>query len=226
MAKRFIDTKMWDKSWYRKLSPEHKLLWIYILTKCDHAGILDGDWEAAGFFMGCKISIHDFPEPIKNKMVSIDDDQFFIPSFIEYQYGVLRENSKPHLSVLKRLRDKHLDKYIDRVTITLKDKDKEKVKEKDIVKRKVNFELEVWKVSKESKHKGEQDFEKHIEGFIEYWTEPNRSNSKMKCELQETFNIALRLNKWFKNVQDWNVKSKGEKDVRTKMQFSGRTTLH
>ena len=223
MAKRFIDTKMWDKSWYRKLSPEHKLLWIYILTKCDHAGILDGDWEAAGFFMGCKISIHDFPEPIKNKMVSIDDDQYFIPSFIEYQYGVLRENSKPHLSVIKRLRDKHLDKYIDRVTITLKDKDKDK--EKDIVKRKVNFELEVWKVSKESKYKDVNDFEKHVEDFIEYWSEPNRSNSKMKSELQETFNISLRLNKWFKNVQDWNVNSKGEKDVRTKMQFSGGSTL-
>ena len=47
----------------------------------------------------------------------------------------------------------------------------------------------------------------------------------MKCELQETFNINLRLNKWFKNVQDWNVNSKGEKDVRTKMQFSGSSTL-
>ena len=33
MAKRFIDTKIWDKAWFRKLSAENKLLWVYILTK-------------------------------------------------------------------------------------------------------------------------------------------------------------------------------------------------
>jgi hypothetical protein len=49
MAKRFIDTKIWDKSWFRKLDPKDKLIWIYILTKCDHAGIFDADWEAMAF---------------------------------------------------------------------------------------------------------------------------------------------------------------------------------
>ena len=33
MAKRFIDTKIWDNAWFRKLKPETKLLWIYMLTK-------------------------------------------------------------------------------------------------------------------------------------------------------------------------------------------------
>ena len=28
MAKRFIDTKIWDKAWFRKLSPDNKLIWI------------------------------------------------------------------------------------------------------------------------------------------------------------------------------------------------------
>jgi len=223
MAKRFIDTKIWDKSWYRKLSPKDKLLWVYLLTKCDHAGIIDGDWEAAGFFMGCKISLHDFPEPIKNKMVPLDDDQYFIPSFVEYQYGVLRENSKPHLSVIKRLRSKNLDSYIDRVILTPKYKDKDK--DKDITKRKVDFELKVWKIAKESKYLDVEGFTKHVESFIEYWSEPNRSNSKMKCELQQTFDITLRMNKWFKNVLDWDTEKKGKKDERKEMQFTGSTAL-
>ena len=224
MAKRFIDTKMWDKSWYRKLQVKHKLLWIYILTKCDHAGILDGDWEAASFFMGSDLSNFDeIPDSIKNKMVPINDDQYFIPSFVEYQYGVLRENSKPHLSVIKRLRSKNLDSYIDRVILTPKDKDKDK--DKDITKRKVDFELKVWEVSKESKYSNIEGFTKHVESFIEYWSESNRSNSKMKCELQQTFDIKLRMNKWFKNVLDWDIEKKGEKDVRKEMQFSGSTAL-
>ena len=33
MAKRFIDTKIWDKAWFRKLSPKNKLFWIYFLTR-------------------------------------------------------------------------------------------------------------------------------------------------------------------------------------------------
>ena len=52
MAKRFIDTKIWDKAWFRKLTPKNKLIWIYLLTRCDHAGIWDADWEAAEFFIG------------------------------------------------------------------------------------------------------------------------------------------------------------------------------
>ena len=41
MAKRFIDTKIWDKAWFRKLTPKNKLITVaygYILfitfSKC------------------------------------------------------------------------------------------------------------------------------------------------------------------------------------------------
>tara|TARA_R100000008_G_C3583533_1_gene170371 strand:+ start:556 stop:1233 length:678 start_codon:yes stop_codon:yes gene_type:complete len=223
MAKRFIDTKIWDKSWYRKLSPDGKLLWIYILTKCDHAGILDGDWEAASFFIGYHIGEYEeLPEQIKLKMIPIDDDQYFIPSFVDYQYGELKENSKPHLSVIKRLEEKGLHNYINRVIITPKDKDKEK----DIIKRKDKWEKEIWEYVQTDRflYKDEEMYEKHIEEFIEYWAEPNRSNTKMKFEMQETFNNHLRIKKWFANIKEWNIKGK-EKDERKEMQFTGGSAL-
>ena len=59
MAKRFIDTKIWDKQWFRKLTARKKLLWLYIITKCDHAGIWDADFEAASFFIGETVSKKD-----------------------------------------------------------------------------------------------------------------------------------------------------------------------
>ena len=44
----------------------HPPTYIYIITKCDHAGILDGDWEAASFFIGEKIdSDEDLPKLIR-----------------------------------------------------------------------------------------------------------------------------------------------------------------
>jgi len=97
MAKRFIDTKMWDKAWFRKLSPKNKLIWLYLLTRCDHAGIWDADWDLAEFMIGEWVDYEELPEVIKNKMEYIKgEDQYFIPSFIDFQYGELKENSETY----------------------------------------------------------------------------------------------------------------------------------
>lgn len=40
MPKRFIDTDIWkNQRWFRKLLPAHKLSFLYIKDRCDHAGI-------------------------------------------------------------------------------------------------------------------------------------------------------------------------------------------
>ena len=124
MAKRFIDTKIWDKAWFRKLTPKNKLIWIYLLTRCDHAGIWDADWEAAEFYIGEWVDYSELPKMITDKMDYIEgDDQYFIPSFVDFQYGQLRENSKPHLSVIDKKpknnesRPKDLKEVIDFFTL-------------------------------------------------------------------------------------------------------------
>ena len=38
-----------------------------------------------------------------------------------------------------------------------------------------------------------------ITQFAEYWTEPNRSNTRMRFELQRTWNTSLRLARWARN---------------------------
>ena len=35
-----------------------------------------------------------------------------------------------------------------------------------------------------------------LNGFIDYWTEPNKSNTKMKFELNKTWSTKLRLKTW------------------------------
>ncbi len=42
------------------------------------------------------------------------------------------------------------------------------------------------------------------ESFIDYWSETNKSNSRMKFEMQTTFDISLRLKTWAKNQAKWN----------------------
>lgn len=40
-----------------------------------------------------------------------------------------------------------------------------------------------------------------IESFYLYWSEPNKSHTKMKYEMQQTFDISRRLATWHKNEQ-------------------------
>ena len=43
-----------------------------------------------------------------------------------------------------------------------------------------------------------------VDHFTEYWTEPNRSNTKMRFELQHTWNTAMRLARWARNDYSFN----------------------
>lgn len=43
-----------------------------------------------------------------------------------------------------------------------------------------------------------------LNGFIDYWTEPNKSNTKMKFELNKTWKTALRLKNWAANQKKWD----------------------
>ena len=63
------------------------------------------------------------------------------------------------------------------------------------------------------------DYDKSIlNGFIDYWTEPNKSNTKMKYELNKTWKTALRLKTWAANQKKWdkpksNLKSMSKLDA-------------
>ena len=138
MAKRMTDSAKWKNPWYRKLPPKLKLFWDYICDNCDHAGIWREDYELASFQIGMKVSADDFEEGFGDKVVRLSEDKVFIPAFVKFQYGVLKSDSKPHLSVIKILRDQGINP--ESLTVsqpyrkgmdTLKDKDKDKDKDQD-----------------------------------------------------------------------------------------------
>ena len=83
MAKRFTDSEKWNKSWFRKLKPENKCFWIYILDKCSNAGIWDVDFEAAEFFIGTSLNRKEIDEIFKKQFIEIADNKWFIHDFIE-----------------------------------------------------------------------------------------------------------------------------------------------
>ena len=55
-----------------------------------------------------------------------------------------------------------------------------------------------------------------LNGFIDYWTEPNKSNTKMKFELNKTWKTALRLKTWAANKKKWD-KPQASKNTMSKL---------
>ena len=140
MAKRMTDTDKWKKRFVRDLSPQHKLLWFYILDDCNHAGLWEVDIEVASIRVGYELVYDMLPESFLDKIVIFDNgDKWFIPDFIDFQYGELNPNSNVHKSVIALLNKYNLEGYVKGLqtlpdTVQNKDKAKDKVKVKRFVK--------------------------------------------------------------------------------------------
>ena len=52
-----------------------------------------------------------------------------------------------------------------------------------------------------------------LNGFIDYWTEPNKSNTKMKFELNKTWKTELRLKTWAANQKKWDKPKTNSKSM-------------
>lgn len=142
MAKRFTDTDIWEKKWFRKLSPKHKCLFRYLYERCDHAGVIEFDEEVASLFIGEEITSKDL-EALKDHYTIIKGDKIFLTDFINFQYGKLSVNSKPNKAVINKLEKHGIDyKGYLKGMDTLKDKVKEKGKVKETEKEKEKVDLE------------------------------------------------------------------------------------
>lgn len=106
--KRFTETTKWDDPWFRRLAPLHKNLWQYICDKCDPAGVIEFDPETASFFIGDKIVFKDL-EAFGERLESLPGGKWRLKRFIEFQYGRLSADCKPHIQVFAALARHNID---------------------------------------------------------------------------------------------------------------------
>ncbi len=85
MAKRFIDTGLFDDQWFMNLSKDAKLLWIYLITKCDHAGIIEINERLIEFQTGIK-SFKTTGAELGSRLYFVRESYYFIPKYIDFQY--------------------------------------------------------------------------------------------------------------------------------------------
>ena len=120
MAKRFITTELFKDPWYMDLPNKYKLFWIFLITDCDHAGIWQVNYKTAVFYVGEHLEPSECERFLKDRVIKIGDGKYwFIPKFIEFQYGYeLKSSNTAVRSVIALLKRYDLVKYLPKTTIT------------------------------------------------------------------------------------------------------------
>jgi|688.fasta_scaffold432621_1 hypothetical protein len=142
MPKRFTETEKWKDKWFRSLTCEFKLAYLYLLDNCDHAGVIDLDDELANFQIGTNVDWQAFYKTCEDRVSVLHNGKVWLHKFIEYQYGELSKDCKAHNPVFSSIKKNDLESKFERVSKgyresierdqdTYKDKDKDIDKDKD-----------------------------------------------------------------------------------------------
>lgn len=99
MKKRFTDTNKWDQPWFRKLTPDAKLLWFFLCDRCDAAGVWETDEDAFRFFSGSRTTFSDLLDELAERVENIGD-KLHVVKFVSFQYGAISPTNNAHRAVL------------------------------------------------------------------------------------------------------------------------------
>jgi hypothetical protein len=157
MAKRMTDSTKWNDEWFSELSPNMKLVWLYILDMCDHAGVYKVNLKLLKFQTGVETTEEEILHYLKDRIYPTDNNRWFIPKFITFQYKNFFTSKQPAVVSARELLLSHniiqpndntlptISKGLDNHSITLieelnnpydrvKEQEKDKDKSKDIEK--------------------------------------------------------------------------------------------
>lgn len=93
----------------------------------------------------------------------------------------------------------------DNVTVTVTDK--------DIIKKSNTIERRKLKFADTLKPFFDVYGKTILNDFYLYWTEPNKSNTKFRQELQKTWSLERRLSNWVKNDKNFNTSKNGNQQL-------------
>ena len=136
MAKRFIDTEIWDKEKFCSSTEKQKLLTLFITTKCDQIGVFKMANMLTTAYIGSTITEEDILS-IPVDIEKIGDNKYWLSNFCKFQYGDLKESCKPHKKYIEMLKSEGLFERVSKGyakginTLQEKEEDKEKEKEEE-----------------------------------------------------------------------------------------------
>ena len=209
MAKyRQIHTTFWNDPLILDLTPEQKYFYIYLLTNPNvkQCGIYEISVRQITYHTGYnKETVEKLLElfvGLNKIVISKKTNEIAIVNFLKYNYSASPTVKKCIEKELNEVKNNELIKYIDPIyslDIEYNDNNKNNNKENNNNKKKNNNKNEFPNTEesfKEYVYKLPNSL--HHTNFIEYWTEKN-TKGKMRYQLEKTFSIERRLDRWVRN---------------------------
>jgi hypothetical protein len=103
--KRFTDTEKWNDPWFRRLTPELKCFWFFVLDNCDPSGVWKVDLDLANYFIGGSLTEETIWQSMSERFEKITTGKWMIRKFIRFQYGTLSEACKGQIGVFRALKE-------------------------------------------------------------------------------------------------------------------------
>ena len=107
MAKRYFDTGLIEQSWYQKLPPKGKALYIHLLCICDYSGIFEVNAPLMSMYIGEPITEDDIFGMFGKRVIPLlnHENKGIITDFVYFQQGgEINPKNPAHKGVVNSLK--------------------------------------------------------------------------------------------------------------------------
>jgi hypothetical protein len=100
--KRFTETQKWDDPWFRQLAGVHKLVFLYIIDRCDNAGFLEIDQDAMAWHTKVKSEhIEGALKGLERGIKGPCDGWYWVRRFLKHQKNeTLNPDNPAHKQII------------------------------------------------------------------------------------------------------------------------------
>ena len=161
---------------------------------------------------------------ISKKIIKIEDNFLLIEFLNEQLENIAETSQKRREAVLQRwAKVKQKDTSVSEINTNVLQNDTEKSRVEIEKKRKDNIDERKLKFASTLKPFIDLYGKELLNEFYKYWTEPNKSNTKFKQELERTWSLERRLDTWSKNDNNFNKNKNGKSNITDTEQFKNLT---
>jgi len=239
MAYRYTYTEKWNDAWFSSLRPLEKLLFNYLCDNCDIAGFIEINLRRWSVDIGSDLrGIEGALKGLERGFIkAVTGDCLYVKNFLKHQKNFpLNEKNKAHQGILKRFElysykfdIQDINKFIEGGSKGLPSPTGngngngngntggckgEKNYEQLLKERMADF--------KQSIEPFAAEFPKEmLNAFFRYWSEPTRTKTKMRFEMEKTWEIKRRLLTWQRRDEE-KGKGKSYQERPTRLNYSIR----
>lgn len=113
------ETEKWKDPWFSNLTNNEKIVWLFLLDDCNHAGIWQVNLRRLNFECRTNYTMNELTNFLQNRICILSEEKWFVPKFISFQYPKFPNGSPTIKSAIKLLDKEGLIEYYEDGSVSL-----------------------------------------------------------------------------------------------------------